>query len=69
MYGIHRVSELIQPGCISIIFELIWSIGNKFGCIFRIEVVIELIKLIVQWHSWHFYFVKEVIYLIDLPRN
>ena len=69
MYGIHRVSELIKPGRVRIVFELIWSVRNKFGRIFRIEVVIKLIKLIVQWHSWHFYFAKEVVYLIDLPSD
>ena len=49
--------------------ELLWSICRKFGLVFRVEVVIKLIKLIVKRDSWHLDLIQEVINLIYFSPN
>ena len=49
--------------------ELLWSICRKFGLVFRVEVVIKLIKLIVKRDSRHLDLIQEVINLIYFSPN
>ena len=52
-----------------VLLELLWSICHKFGLVFRVEVVIKLIKLIVKRDSWHLDLIQEVINLIYFSPN